>query len=131
MASTAPREFDVVIAADFRDPRAHGAAAEVEAQARSGLTTALVQLNAPGVAPAVWPVRLRDVVAAGLADILSSRAATRARLLTILAPPGVDRNHSSLAVRADDTVVDPGDWAIHRDRVAALTAARPHTAAPP
>lgn len=96
-------DYDVLVAADFR----HGGgttasiAQEVEVQARMGLRTGLIQVDAPHLVDGPWAERIRSVVAAGLAEVVSARNAARARLLVLRQPRGFGHAGWSLSARAD------------------------------
>ena len=101
------RDYDVIIATDFR----HGGgttasiAQEVEVQARMGLRTGLVQIDAPYLSAGAWADRIRAVVAAGAAEVVPATAAATARLLVLRHPRVFEPTRWSLAARGDRTLM--------------------------
>ena len=96
--------YDVLIASDFADPCdcAASVAAEVAAQHRLGLRTALVHIGDPR---AVVDPQVRRLVAAGLTDWVSPRRAVTAALLLLRRPSMLAAAGWRLAARADTTLI--------------------------
>ncbi|HEY8145162.1 MAG TPA: hypothetical protein VIG06_20920 [Kofleriaceae bacterium] len=103
----ASREFDVLIATDFRHSGGTTAsiAQEVEVQARMGLRTGLVQIEAPYLAARPWSARIRALVGAGLAEVVNPRRAARARLLVLRHPRVFAADGWKIAARGDHTLM--------------------------
>ncbi len=101
------RDYDVIIATDFRYSGGTTAsiAQEVEVQARMGLRTALCHIHTPYLAPAPWSDRIRRLVAAGLAEVISPRQEAAARLMLLRHPRVFEQDGWSLAARADHTLL--------------------------
>ena len=97
------RDFDVLIATDFRHTGGTTAsiAQEVEVQARMGLRTGLIQVPAPYLGPRPWATRIRSLVGAGLAEVVSPLRPVTARLLVLRHPRVFAADGWRLAARAD------------------------------
>ena len=101
------RDFDVIIATDFR----HGGgttasiAQEIEIQARMGLRTGLIQVDAPYIDPQPWADLIRAAVAAGAAEVVPASAAATARLMVLRHPRVFEPADWKLAARGDRTVM--------------------------
>lgn len=101
------RDFDVLIATDFRYVGGTTAsiAQEIQVQARLGLRTGLVQVAAPYLPPRPWAERIRNLVGAGLAEVVSPRRAVTARLLVLRHPAVFAADGWTIAARADRSVM--------------------------
>ena len=101
------RDFDVLIATDFRHIGGTTAsiAQEIEVQARLGLRTGLVDVAAPYMPQRPWAGRIRSLVGAGLAEVVSARRPVTARLLLLRHPRVFAADGWSLAARADRAVM--------------------------
>jgi hypothetical protein len=101
------RDFDVIIATDFR----HGGgttasiAQEIEIQARMGLRTGLVQVDAAYLEPQPWADRIRAAVAAGAAEVVPASSTATARLLVLRHPRVFEPATWKLAARGDRAVM--------------------------
>jgi hypothetical protein len=104
---TAAREFDVLIATDFRYSGGTTAsiAQEVEVQARMGLRTGLVQIEVPYLQRRPWAARIRGLIGAGLAEVVSPHRPVRARLLLMRHPRVFATEGWKLAARGDHTLM--------------------------
>jgi glycosyltransferase involved in cell wall biosynthesis len=98
--------YDVLIVTDFRHNGGTtvSIAQEVEVQARMGLRTGLIQIQAPHLPPGPWSERVRAAVAAGFAEVVSARERVRARLLVLRQPRAFGHPGWSLAARADQVL---------------------------
>ncbi|HEU5056011.1 MAG TPA: hypothetical protein VFU21_05780, partial [Kofleriaceae bacterium] len=101
------RDFDVLIATDFRHIGGTTAsiAQEVEVQARLGLRTGLVDVAAPYMEARPWAAGIRSLVGAGLCEVVGPRRQVTARLLVLRHPRVFAGEDWSLAARADRAVM--------------------------
>jgi hypothetical protein len=97
------RDFDVLIATDFRHTGGTTAsiAQEVEVQARLGLRTGLIQVPAPYLGARPWAARIRNLIGAGLAEVVSPLRPVTARLLVLRHPRVFAAEGWKLAARGD------------------------------
>jgi len=101
------RDFDVLIASDFRYSGGTSAsiAQEVEVQARMGLRTGLVQIDAPYMSGARWSPRIRSTLVAGYAELVPATEKVSTRLLLLRHPRVFEHARWSLAARPDQTLM--------------------------
>jgi hypothetical protein len=101
------RDYDVIVATDFRHSGGTTAsiAQEIEVQARMGLKTGLIQIEASYLHAPVWADRIQSLVGAGLAKIVSPHEPATAHLLVLRHPRVFEHATWQLAARADSTVM--------------------------
>ncbi len=101
------RHFDVIIATDFRHSGGTTAsiAQEIEVQARMGLKTGIVQIDANYLHSASWADRIQSLVGAGLAEVVSPHQPATAHLLILRHPRVFEHATWRLAARADHTLM--------------------------
>jgi hypothetical protein len=101
------RDYDVLVVSDFR----HGGgttasiAQEVEIQARMGLRTGLVQVDATYLPAGPWADRMRALVAAGLADAVPATEAATGCLLVLRHPRVFEAPGWRVAARGERTLM--------------------------
>jgi hypothetical protein len=101
------RDFDVLIATDFRHLGGTTAsiAQEIEVQARLGLRTGLIDVAAPYMPHRPWAARIRSLIGAGAAEVVSAQREVTARLLLLRHPRVFEGEGWSIAARADRAIM--------------------------
>ncbi len=101
------RHFDVLIATDFRHSGGTTAsiAQEIEVQARMGLKSGIIQIDAKYLHVASWADRIQSLVGAGLAEVVSPHQPATAHLLVLRHPRVFEHASWRLAARADHTLM--------------------------
>lgn len=100
-------DYDVLAVTDFRYSGGTTAsiAQEVEVQARMGLRTGLIHIDAPHMARGRWSARILGLLAGGFAELVPADRAVRARLMILRHPRVFQHAGWSIAARADHVVL--------------------------
>ena len=100
-------DFDVLTVTDFRHSGGTTAsiAQEIEVQARMGLRTGLIQIDAPYMRRGKWAARIRGLIVGGFAELVGADQPVRAHLMVLRHPRVFEHAGWSIAARADHTVM--------------------------